>query len=435
MSNYGKKAVALTAATCAMAMGLAGCGSDNSNSAEDDPNAKITLSISWWGSNNRVKITDQVLDLYEQQHPNVTIERQNSDWSGYWDKLATQSAGGNTPDVMQMGTMQANQYAAQGMLYDLSQQSVLDLSDIDESLVKASQIDGKQLTAPVSSTSQAIIVNHDILDELGLTLPDTSTWTWDDLADFSKQIYEKSGGTIYGIGDPGNTNGLYYMARQNGNEPYTDGKMTLTSDSATKFFTTLLDWSSDHVSPTPEMISEDLAASTEQKNFCLKKQAMIMTHSTQVTAYAKALGTENVSLEYLPTTDGKAGDATIVRPSMLWSVYSQTKYPKAAAELVNFLINNEEAGKIMGTERGIPANKTILKEVTDASSGTDKLTLEYISSLSERPGTALELEPNGASNIDKTLNRYMQDVLFNKLTPQEAGQKFVDEMQNSIKTA
>ncbi len=112
MSNYGKKAVALTAATCAMAMGLAGCGSDNSNSAEDDPNAKITLSISWWGSNNRVKITDQVLDLYEQQHPNVTIERQNSDWSGYWDKLATQSAGGNTPDVMQMGTMQANQYAA-----------------------------------------------------------------------------------------------------------------------------------------------------------------------------------------------------------------------------------------------------------------------------------------------------------------------------------
>ena len=38
-------------------------------------------------------------DMYEELNPNVTIEREFAGWGPYWEKLATQVAGGNAPDM------------------------------------------------------------------------------------------------------------------------------------------------------------------------------------------------------------------------------------------------------------------------------------------------------------------------------------------------
>jgi multiple sugar transport system substrate-binding protein len=36
-----------------------------------------------------------------QKNPNVKINVEFTDWTGYWDKLSAMAAGGNLPDIIQ----------------------------------------------------------------------------------------------------------------------------------------------------------------------------------------------------------------------------------------------------------------------------------------------------------------------------------------------
>lgn len=436
MNHTVRKAAKAAAIASVIGIALAGCGGQSTAENTQSEAGPVKLRISWWGSNDRVTRTEKAIDAFEAANPNITVDTEYGDWGGYWDRLATQTAGDNAPDVMQMDIMYIAQFASQGMLYDLSQASdELDLSTMDEALASSGKYDGKQVAVPISSTTPGVIVNHDVLDKLGLTLPDTTTWTWQDYEDFAKQVTEKSNGEIVGSGDPGNAQGLYYWARQHGYNVFQDGKVAVPEDVVASYLQMVLDWSKNGVAGSAERQVESGSGSTEQTDFATGKQAMIITHATQVTAMSKALGTENLSLELLPTLDGKPGKANFVKPGQLWAVSAKSEHPKEAAKLVNYLVNDKGAGEILGTERGIPANNEIRETFAKEATGPQKTTMEFLTTVSPRLGDALEPEPNGASSIDKTMTRYMQDVLFEKITPADAAKAMLEELTNSIATA
>ena len=79
----------------------------------------MTLSFTWWGNDVRHAITEELIAAFEAEHENITIEPQYTDWAGYWDKLATTVAAGDTPDIIQMDEKQLSTYAANGVLLDL----------------------------------------------------------------------------------------------------------------------------------------------------------------------------------------------------------------------------------------------------------------------------------------------------------------------------
>ena len=200
--NFRNKSVAALAGVSALSMALAGCGGASASDS-DKPTLSsepVTITLDWWGSDTRVKLTEAAVQRFMKANPNITVEMINADWGGYWDKLNTSIAGGNAPDVMQMDESYLSTYATQGSLYDLSKVSdYLDLSNMDESNKKAGQIDGVQVAAETSVTLAGVIVNMNILDELGLELPDATKWTWDEFEDFAQQIVDKSGGKYTGV--------------------------------------------------------------------------------------------------------------------------------------------------------------------------------------------------------------------------------------------
>lgn len=81
--------------------GLAAC-SGKEEEPPADPNAPATVEFFWWGGEARAKLTEQALDLYTSKKPHITITRTWQAFTGYYDKLATISAGGNAPDIFQI---------------------------------------------------------------------------------------------------------------------------------------------------------------------------------------------------------------------------------------------------------------------------------------------------------------------------------------------
>lgn len=94
--------------------------SGEASGSEGDSSGKIELRMTWWGSQTRHDLTTKVIQLFEEKHPGITIKPEYSGWDGYFDKLTTQVAGSNAPDIIQMDYAFLTDFARRGALLDLT---------------------------------------------------------------------------------------------------------------------------------------------------------------------------------------------------------------------------------------------------------------------------------------------------------------------------
>ncbi|WP_205857203.1 ABC transporter substrate-binding protein, partial [Phytoactinopolyspora endophytica] len=148
---------ALLAASASLV--LSACGSDTDAEVEpsDDP---VTLRFTWWGGDERHERTQEVIDLFEEEHPNITVQGEFKDWNGYWDSLATTVAADDAPDIIQMDELYLASYAGRDALLDLGTTSeYLDTGNFDEDALATGVIDEAQYALPVGLAMYSLVVN------------------------------------------------------------------------------------------------------------------------------------------------------------------------------------------------------------------------------------------------------------------------------------
>src|SRR5690606_5745626 len=143
----------------------------------------------------RTKMTQEAIKLFEEKHPDIDVVMEYSSWDSYWQKLATQTAGGGAPDVMQMDGSQLRTYVEKGQLMDLSTTDV-DTSGLSKETLELGKVDGKLYGLTTSVNSQMFIYNTEIFKKAGVSFPEEN-YTWEDLAEMCVKIYEKTG--VYGM--------------------------------------------------------------------------------------------------------------------------------------------------------------------------------------------------------------------------------------------
>ena len=77
------------------------------------------LALTFWGNPTRNKNTQAEIEAYMKANPDMKIAAQPGEFSSYWDKLATQTAGGTAPDIIQMDMAYISEYGNRGALLDL----------------------------------------------------------------------------------------------------------------------------------------------------------------------------------------------------------------------------------------------------------------------------------------------------------------------------
>src|SRR5690606_17002222 len=211
------------------------CGDDETS----DPDAPVTIEFFWWGGEARAALTEQALDLYEEKHPNVTINRTWQAFSGYYDKLATISAGGNAPDIFQIDDNGLAEYAGRNVTLDLTpfvESGAIDLSKHPESLTQYGQIGGRQVAVAAGENTPAMIINKTLIQRLGVQEPQTG-WTYDQLITWAADVTQKSGGEVYGTMDPSaDYKALWLWLRSQGKEFYNGTELGFTEADLARWF-------------------------------------------------------------------------------------------------------------------------------------------------------------------------------------------------------
>jgi multiple sugar transport system substrate-binding protein len=419
------------------ALGLAGCGL-GTGGGSDEPaeltDEDVTLRMYWWGGDARHQRTQEVIDLFEAKYPNITVEGEFSDWTGYWEKLATSTAGKNSPDVIQMDQLYLASYADRGTLVDLTDYDIA-TDDMEESVLGMGESDGGLYAIPISTSAMSTIVNTDLLDELGVALPDnTETWTWDEYQAWAESVTDAAPSGTYGGSLAQNEFMLQLFARQSGDSLFEDGDVAIDEETMTDFFQTALDSTTSGASAPASAWSEATSLALDQTPFAVGTVASSFITATQISAFTQASGA-NLELLPIPTVEGGVEDYDYFKAGMYWSVSSQSEHPAEAALLIDFFLNDPEAVKIIGSERGLPAISTTLDVIGDDLTPEETKAVEYSDSRVPFLGEAPAIVPNGASDVDAVLLRYMQDVLFERTSPADAATGFIADVQKSIDAA
>ncbi len=428
-----RTAVAVLLSLSASLLGACGSGSDAGGDLTAEP---VTLRFSWWGADDRHKRTQQVIEMFQKKHPNITIKGEFKEWNGYWDSLATTMAANDAPDIMQMDELYIASYAERGALLDLNEaKKHLDTADFDQKALATGAIDGKQYGIPVGLGMYSIMANTDLLAKYGIPVPDDTKWTWDDLKTIGEQVSKASGGSVWGVQSPGinDTAGLSIRARQQGKELFGENaKVALPAEVATQYWTYIADLAKAGIAPPPSVTIEKASAGLNQSATATGTAAFGLWWNTQLTALTAASGAK-LKLMRLPGESQAQTPGSYYKPSMFWSVSSRSKHPAEAAAFVSFLANDEEAAKVLLTERGVPANTKIRGAITGQLKETDKAAKEYLDAVpvSDPP----RITPNGASTVEAILKRHTEDVLFGRTTPDAAAASFIKEVQTEVDAA
>ena len=224
-----KKFLSLGLVGVMTAAALAGCGSSSSSSqtAASDAAAagstqsaesqgsgeKVSLSFGIWDENQRDAM-QQMVDAYEKENPNVSIEIQLTPYKGseYWTKLEAAATGGTAPDVFWINVLHLDSYEQGGILADLTDKiASSDIKDsFPEALLNNYVRDGKNYAVPKDFDTNALWYNKDLFDQAGVAYP-TDDMNYDDLVALCKELKDKLPDGVYPFACPVDFQTWYYQ--------------------------------------------------------------------------------------------------------------------------------------------------------------------------------------------------------------------------------
>jgi len=354
-----------------------------------------------------------------------------AEWSSYWDKLATQVAAGDEPDVINMDGKYLAEYAGRGVLADLSGAPGLDVSGLSTTDLEAGKLEDKLYAVSTGSNAFAVLANPKLFKQAGVELPDDRTWTWEDYAEAGRRLRH---GKVVGISGGGTYADLTIFLRQYGEDLFSGNGVGYRNETLAAWFKGFLDRQTTGASLSAVASIEDGSAALEQQAFSTNKAAMTWMWTNQLESVRTASGHHDIMLLRPPSRSGVAKEnGLFLKASMFWSISARSKRADQARQLVNFLLNDPAAAKIQLCNRGVPSDPDVLAAMKGGLTATDKDVIAFLHEVApEISAKTPALQPVGASDSQNTITRYLTEVRFARLTPAEAAAKTTEEITAMI---
>ena len=387
------------------------------------------LRMFWWGSRERAERTDKTNKLYQEKNPGVTITGETLGWTDYWPRLATQTAGRNAPDVIQMDYRYIYEYARRGALLPLDPfvAKGLNLGDFSEAAIDSGKVDRKIYGVSLGLNSTAMMFDQGLITSLGLK-PPTHDMTWAQVGELAGEISKaaKRPG-FFGLTDGARYEpALEVWLRQRGKALYTDdGKLGFDATDIGEWLGFWHDLRKRGAIASAEVAALDMGE-LDTSLLTVGKAAMVFAHSNQLVGF-QALVKSKLGMTMYPSGGAGAKYGQYLKPSMLLSIYARTRYPEAAVKLVDFYVSNKEAGMILGVERGVPASSAVRKAVEPTLDELGQVMADYVSFVSDKVSPLPAPPPQGAGEIQVLLRRVNEQIGFGRMSVEAGAKQFIAE--------
>lgn len=397
------------------------------------------LRVAWWGSQERHNATIAALDAYSEK-TGVTMTYEYTSWDSYFENLATQAVGNNLPDIIQMSTTDIINYSRNGQIIDLQQyidDGTISTEYIDVDSLSGGVVDGQMAGITTGVNTVGVMFNKDIFDEAGIDYP-TDDWTWSDFIQTAKDIYDKTGVQTdipflaearWLVEDMVRCFGYDFFSEDGESLPWADDDDVKSAVEAA--IQDIKDGVDAGYFVDPEI---QIAWSTTEENYIVTGQsAMSFILSNYYTIYAGA-GDASYDMVMLPKLDDGEQTGMYLNPNMYWCISKNCEDPAAAAAVINYLINDEDACQLLGTDRGIYLNTELRDLLANSDDVSDdiKTVLNYVGRVQEVVPSVNPADPVNSAEAISVLKNDYTSVMYGEMTPEDCIQDFIDQSSSIL---
>lgn len=405
---------------------LTACSQGTNQSQEKEKGQKqekVELRMAWWGGQARHDMFNKLLDAFEQKNPTITVAREFGTEGQFVEKVTAQAAGSSAPDVFQASSFYLDDFIGRKMYMELDPliaSGDINLKDYEKVDVDAGKKDNKQYLIPWGHIMTGIIYNADIFKKAGVELP-KNNWTWDDYEKSLTALQKTLGDSAWATEDEGGSyRVLENFAIQKGKTVFTDKGLGITKQDLIDWYTIWDKLRKAKVIPPAGIQKEQGGKSQEQSMLAKGKVAMISTSSNQLRTYQSSTKDELNIVSYPWTTNAKQEVPMIVSGV---GISVNSKHPKEAAKLINWLVNDPEAAKIFKGEHGQPPAKPMREIIKPLIGDAEKKEYKYSDDMQSviKPYPA---QPAGSASVQKLILAENEAIAFGKTSIEQAVNDF-----------
>ena len=403
----GAARLAASAAAVATGVGsIAACGSSQSRAPQvKRSGAQVTLTYYFGANAAEAQVRQKIFNKFMAANPDIKIVTQ-LDGTSHLQKLNTELAGGNPPDLMMSWELDYPAYAKRGVYMDLHQFIRNDsqfqnqvMSQEYPAVLKMFSQDGKLYVLPEQVTDVVLYYNKDHLDEAGLKMPtswEDKTWTWDKFLSYAKKLTQTSGNRVnrYGYAEMWGwpLTACNVVAAANGGDWFPEavdpapGSSNLSNSKITQAVQWYADLTNVHKVAAPN------SALTSQAGFQLFQTGKASMGIVGHWFYSAFAGTKGLRFDIAPIPIGPQGaghSRTNVGGTGI-SISAKTKYPEQCWRFVKYWAGLQGQNVIAQQGLWVPALKNVGASNSYSKSNgamaharvfTDVLSLGYVHSL------------------------------------------------------
>jgi multiple sugar transport system substrate-binding protein len=216
---------------------------------------------------------------------------------------------------------------------------------------------------------------------------------------------------------------------QHGKQLYTDdGKLAFTQQDLTDFWTMTGQMRAAKGVSAPEATTK-MDGTMPNSALVTKKAASEINYDSSLTAYLSSYGAPLTAVG-LPTDGSTTGMAAM--PPVTFAVSQHSAHKDAAVKLVDFLVNDPDAGKILGTTRGLPPNLTIRDQVCGSATAATKAVCDYEKAAASEIGPSYGIWPTGSAAIKRDFQTVYDDVIFGKTSVPDGAARVIQDAKQSL---
>ena len=412
----------------ALAVVLASCSSGAGGGDEGD----VELTFQWWGNDERAVLTEEAIDLFEQNNPGITVSTSFATIDSYIPKLATQIASNSAPDLFLIPMESVKEYAEKGATLDLTEYlgDEIEIDEISEATQKIGEVGGTTYGFTLGTATSAWIYNPTVWEDAGATEP-SGDFSWDDLIDAGEKIRAATDGEVAALSDPGG-----YIAwfatwlNQQGKIGWTeDGTLGFEASDLEAWFELMERLRESGATTEPETTTT-IDQSMQNSGLARGASAGEFAAASLTGAYADTLGAENVALAPLPS------DSDVLAISMagtnVAAIAANSEHPDETATFLNFLINDPDAAEILGLTRGIPINQANYEALIPELDGADKAVADFVTTYQERFSEPDPLAPPGATTIPADFTLAYESIIFGQASIDDAAASLYEKFEATV---
>lgn len=402
----------------------------------------VTLRFGWWGGDSRHEAYMAAAQRYMELNPNVKIVSEYGGWDGYREKLYTQLAGGNAPQIFQnhytwLG--EQSTWSGKTVVKDLNQyKQYLDLSIFPKGLLEENVIYNNELLAlPSSVNSDAIVANKAVLDKIGFDY--SKSWSFDDFFAYSAQLKKVDPSLYFENGMAAADIHMYwflaYLVQKTGLPYATDFKLNYDEATVTEAFRFIQKYFNEGVVEplgTLELYSGNYPQNPKWVN---GKTGIMFGMLSTLENYVNAMGDykTDATVIPLPMLKGAKDPYFQTKVGQIFSIAASATDEEAieAAKFLNWMNTDPEAGILLKLSRGIPVSQVQNQALSDAGllSPLVVQAMQYAKDAGQGIGQGTLIRNNEISRIGADM---ISSVAFGKSTPEQAARTYIDLVNRKL---